>query len=220
MDTWNDFYVDFYLALVWACTHCFHQLVHFLVVFQGIPQGLLCAQQPLPKPGHLCLCCRRVQHRISAVVWGWLLPTLASGNTWGHISACAREDDVRNEHSLTCTWHLDTCITHMHVFVFSPKFSLFVTHFLFFLSIFSVRTWKMQITWRIQVWKTRESCLTSSSSFSRRVLMSSCSFCSFILHSALCTSLLRSRSTPGEWRGDSSSSTRSSFRLLHARGQM
>ena len=59
---------------------------------------------------------------------------------------------------------------------------------------------------------------TSRSSLSRRVLMSSWSFCSFTLHSALWTSRPRSRSRSlsmsREWRWESSSSTRSSFRLL------
>lgn len=58
------------------------------------------------------------------------------------------------------------------------------------------------------------SILTSSSNFSRRVLMSSCSFCSLTFHSALCTSRLRSFSMSREWRWESSSNTRNSFRLL------
>lgn len=55
---------------------------------------------------------------------------------------------------------------------------------------------------------------TSPVSFSRRPWMSSFSFCSFIRHSALCTSRLRSLSGPGEWRLASNSNTLSSFRLL------
>lgn len=58
--------------------------------------------------------------------------------------------------------------------------------------------------------------LTSTTSFSLSPLMSSLSFCSFSLHSALCTSRLRSRSGPGECRFASSSSALSSFRLLEA----
>lgn len=63
-------------------------------------------------------------------------------------------------------------------------------------------------------WVTGARGLTSRSSFSRRVLMSSCSFCSFTFHSALRTSRFKSFSMSLEWRCDSSSSTRSSFRLL------
>lgn len=56
--------------------------------------------------------------------------------------------------------------------------------------------------------------LTSRSNLSRRVLMSSWSFCSLTFHSALCTSWFKSFSTSREWRRDSRSNTLSSLRLL------
>lgn len=40
-------FVQLYLALIGSRAHGLHQLVHLLVVFQSVPQGLLGAQEPL-----------------------------------------------------------------------------------------------------------------------------------------------------------------------------
>ncbi len=42
-----------YRAFIWMPAHGLDQLVDLLVVFQGVPQGVLSAEQPLAETAHL-----------------------------------------------------------------------------------------------------------------------------------------------------------------------
>lgn len=65
-----------YQAPVRTLPHGLDQLVHLLVVFQGVPQGVLGAEQPLPEAVHLRVQRRRVQHGVAPVIWRRALPAL------------------------------------------------------------------------------------------------------------------------------------------------
>lgn len=61
-------FAQLYLALIGSHTHGLHQLVHFLVVLQRVPQGLLGAQEPLSQARHLGVRPRRFHHREAAML--------------------------------------------------------------------------------------------------------------------------------------------------------
>ena len=72
-----------YGAFVGVPAHSLHQLVHVLVVLHGVPQGVLCAEQPLAQPRHLRVQGGGVQHGEPPVVRGGTLPTLGGGGGGG-----------------------------------------------------------------------------------------------------------------------------------------
>lgn len=58
----------FYRAFIWTPAHSLDQLVDLLVVFQGVPQGILSAEQPLAQAVYLRVQSWGVQHRVPSVV--------------------------------------------------------------------------------------------------------------------------------------------------------
>lgn len=58
-----------YRAFVRTLPHGQDQLVHLLVVFQGVPQGVLRVEQPVSETIHLRVQRRRVQHGVAPVIW-------------------------------------------------------------------------------------------------------------------------------------------------------
>lgn len=63
-------------AFIGTSAHGLDQLVHLLVVVQGVPQGVLRAEQPLPQAVHLRIQSHRVQHGVASVIRGGSLPPL------------------------------------------------------------------------------------------------------------------------------------------------
>lgn len=57
-----------YRAFFWMLAHGQDQLVHLLVVFHRVPQGVLRAEQPLAQAVHLRVQRRGVQHGVAPVV--------------------------------------------------------------------------------------------------------------------------------------------------------
>lgn len=57
-----------YRAFLRVLAHGQHQLVDLLVVFQGVPQGVLSVEQPLAEAVHLRVQGRGVQHGVPPVV--------------------------------------------------------------------------------------------------------------------------------------------------------
>lgn len=64
----DTFSVLFYQAFIWMPAHSLDQLVDLLVVFQGVPQGILGAEQPLAQAVYLRVQSWGVQHRVPPVV--------------------------------------------------------------------------------------------------------------------------------------------------------
>lgn len=59
---------QFHLAFVRVFPHGLDKLIHLLVVLQGVPQGVLGAEQSLAQAGHLRVQSRGVQHGVAPVV--------------------------------------------------------------------------------------------------------------------------------------------------------
>lgn len=124
LQTWtpwhhNNFYVfaswiyeestysfQFYRALIRMLAHGLDQLVDLLVVFQGVPQGVLGAEQPLAEAVHLRVQGRGVQHGVPPVVRRRSFPTLKS--TWGRkMMPWIKTHTIKYKDIKSAFWYVD-----------------------------------------------------------------------------------------------------------------
>lgn len=89
-----------YRAPVRTLPHGLDQLVDLLVVFQGVPQGVLGAEQPLPEAVHLRVQRRRVQHGVAPVIWRRAFPALEGAR---------QEDSKRHRDGVSTFRFVDVC---------------------------------------------------------------------------------------------------------------
>lgn len=93
--------------------HGLDQLVDLLVVFQGIPQSLFSAEQPLAKTAHFWVQGRGVQHGVPTVVRWRPFPTLK----------CTQGQDLLLNHAYHATVYVINTLFTEHIFIFKQIFS-------------------------------------------------------------------------------------------------